>query len=160
MSKDKCILCGEKKENADGNTVEETEKTRRMGIPTGFVCSNCAADVDEVEGPDVPCRLSDCRNAEEAAIKTHQFLTALADSTGYAESGVRLFSPDESHEKFDSDCWSVSWQEGPFEWANALLGGESLTSRELPVGGKPEVVGLQSDGFGSETYRGREILFY
>lgn len=94
----------------------------------------------------------DC--AEDAAKALYKHLIEDQDA---GESCV-LHDPDDNPQ---TDCWAVSWEGGPYQWANALIGGSSLYARELRTGADPEVTGwYDQDDWMAEPYFSFDLQFY
>jgi len=48
-----------------------------------------------------------------------------------SDEGIVVKNPAETKRCFDSECWSICWEGGPFEWAVALSGGSNLWAGEF-----------------------------
>lgn len=76
--------------------------------------------------------------AEEMAKAFHRDLQEYAQVMfDQQPTEVLLFDPDHPNSRWG---WEVSWEGGAFEWASAVLGGQSLTAREFPGKGTAEFV--------------------
>jgi len=158
MSEDKkCIACGSFK--SEGKTSSPTKETKRLGIPTGFVCQDCIDEVDKSveERPDIPLDLSNCSTPKEAVHKCHQFLEMISSDS----AELLLLSPEESSRKGMGSAWTILWESGsPSEWASNLLGERSMYASELGLQGSPQVVGLyDNNGFHVTQYRSFDLQF-
>lgn len=103
--------------------------------------------------------LSEHDDPEDAARALYDYLDDLFDSP----DGLYLYDPTEAAAKRDGTAvWTVAYEGGPFEWAQALLAGESLFARELAeAGGRPQVVGFyETDDWHAEPYYSFDIQFY
>lgn len=60
---------------------------------------------------------STVKTPEEAAKGFHKALSAYAATHGYDAKYVYLWEPQETARRGYGNCWMVSWEDGPFEWA-------------------------------------------
>lgn len=49
----------------------------------------------------------------------------------YDAKNIVVWSPKVSRDMGYGECWTVCWEEGPFEWARCLLGGSSIYAGEF-----------------------------
>lgn len=163
MSTRTCLSCDEEKPEDGGEVIEETDETRRMGIPTGFVCGDCIDDAPEWEGPETPLDLSSCGSAEDAARTLYEFLQDYAAEMDMNPGAIQLYPPDAAAKRRDGHAnWTVAWEGGPYEWATQLTSEESMFRAELnrPFGTEPQVVGFYSNtGWTAEPYYSFDIQF-
>lgn len=126
------------------------------------------AALEDVEAIEPPERLdvSDYSTAAGAAKATHKALSEWAEFYFDAGDAVLLYDPEETSRKRDMggdvDAWTVAWEGGAYEWAFALTGGTSLTSREgYGSGGDPEVFGFhENDDVSVEPYYSFDLQFF
>jgi len=161
MSQKECIICEETKPESEGDQLVEDEKTRALGIPTGFICDSCTDDAPEYEGPETPLDLSQYPTAEGAAKALHEWLQEYAESMDYSASAVKLYPPSEAGKKRDGHAqWTVSWEGGPGEWAKNLTAGWPMSHAEFPeLDSDPEVVGFRNSNWTAEPYYSFDLQF-
>jgi len=122
--------------------------------------------LEDVDTPEPPERVdvSGYKTAAGAAKATHEALQEWADFMGYDPEAVALYDRDDTQDKRGTDAWCVAWEGGPYEWANALSGGTTLTGfagSTMTYDGDPEVAGLTSgDGFDVECHYSFDLLFF
>ena len=109
--------------------------------------------------------VSGYKTAAGAAKATQKALQNWAEFYGHDPENITLYNPSETREKrnmhSDTDCWTVSWEGGPSEWAPSLTGGEWIGWSEYGGSSEPEVSGLL-DGkeFGVDCYYSFDLQFY
>ena len=81
-------------------------------------------------------------NPKEAAHMFHTALVKEADAAGYSTKYIYLWSPEETNERGYGNCWSVFFEDGPYDWGIDL---------SIKMHGKT---------FYCETYYGFDLLFY
>jgi len=122
--------------------------------------------------------LTKLERAETAARRCHGALQAMLNRSakelegmdlkdlGPKAENVHLWEP--GHECNPSGSWMVSWEEGPFEWALALSGGESMYAEELAedfhamgftLDRSPEIILCPSFGWFAEPQNGYQMTF-
>lgn len=115
---------------------------------------------------NTPVDLSGYKTAYGAARKTYETLRTLAEDMGQKpDSEVSFYTPEETRRyrdmRGDVDCYTVSWEAGPYEWAPAVTGGESIYWNEFGGSFPPEMVGiLDGDGWGCECYYSFDLQFF
>lgn len=114
---------------------------------------------------DTPVDLSEYKTAHGAAKKTYTTLQALAEDMGQNPDEVSFYGPEETRRvrdmRGDHDVYTVAWEGGPFEWAPAVTGGESIYWGEFGGSIPPEIVGiLDGDGWGVECYYSFDLQFF
>lgn len=57
------------------------------------------------------------RGTEAAAKEFHKALCAYAEKAGFMTQYIALWNPDETQARGYGNCWMVSWEDGPHEWA-------------------------------------------
>lgn len=114
-----------------------------------------------------PIDLSGYKTAYGAARKLYETLQAIAEDIGQNPDEVSFYDPAESRRVRDmhpdgADVYTVSWEAGPWEWALALSGGDSIYANEFgSYGLSPEVVGFyESDGWSAEPYYSFDLQFF
>lgn len=89
-------------------------------------------------------------------------LRELAEKYGYNPERVRLRGPEKDARVIGQGegTWRVVWEDGPFEWAIRLLGGDSMFGGMVPeaIGTGPEVE--VPEGIHCETWRGFDVGFF
>lgn len=109
--------------------------------------------------------LSQYTEAEAAAKAFAAFLRDYAEKVGQKRSEIVFLYPPEHRDRFgNSAAFHVMWEGGPFEWAIALMGGESLGSAEFPelrlTSNEPEVTGFTGENWSSDPYYSFSVAFY
>jgi hypothetical protein len=135
------------------------EEDRRMAEAFGVDTDDVEVDVD-VTVPD-KVDVSGYKTAAGAAKKTAEALREHADSMGYNPDNVVLYDREDQYQGYDA--WAVVWEGGPYNWATALTGGESLTAfaGRAGFGSDPEVDGLTSGaGFDVECHFSFDLVFF
>lgn len=60
---------------------------------------------------------AEAKSAKQAAKAVYKLLQAEAKAQGQLDSEVRLIAPGEPSYLGEKDCWIVTWEAGPYEWA-------------------------------------------
>jgi len=147
----------------DATTVDDEDDRR---VAEAFGVDTDAVDPDDYPEPPERVDVGDYKTAAGAAKKTHEALREWADYMGYNPDGVTLHDPDETNEIRDvaGRAWCVSWEGGPYEWSNALSGGEALTAfagAKIEYGTTPEITGfVDATEWHVECYYSFDLLFY
>lgn len=101
----------------------------------------------------MPLDLSKKKSAKAAAKALYRYLKNKHDAN------AQLHSPSENPR--GNNAWGVVWESGPYEWAIALTGGESMYAGEFGFGSDPEVVGFyDQDGWMAEPHFSFDLQFY
>ena len=77
------------------------------------------------------------------------------------ENSVVVWSPEEAINYTSSKAWVVSWEEGPFEWAQSVLGGCSFYDFEHgKYSGSYQAVNTDEANCSPECLNGFQIGFF
>ena len=93
-----------------------------------------------------------------AASEVAKYLKEYTDNTGL---GVTILDPKRSAECGYGDCWTVVWEEGPYEWT-MISAGSALTCGETgdyaTPGDWPK--GISNEHVFCEAYSGHVLCFF
>lgn len=150
--------------NDDLLTPSDAEIAEAFGVEdVDDITDEMLADIDVPEVRD-PLDVSEYKSAAGMAKAVHERLQHYAETIGHDPEAVLLYDPEEAAAKRSGHGhWTVAWEGGPYEWAHALLGGESLSAREFPSPGEPtpEVEGFhENDHVDAEPYYSFDLQFY
>ena len=104
-----------------------------------------------------PAKILKAKTAKTAAKLFHEYLCKIKGS----DSGLYLWSPEETRERGWGSGWAVCWEEGPYEWT-MISAGCTLHAGSSGVYSKP---GPFKDGLGNkcwyaEPYNSFVLNFY
>ena len=96
-----------------------------------------------------------------AAQQLYDYLRELAVQLGNNPEYVYFWSISESEERGYGKCYTVCWEEGPFDWAVALSGGTSIYAGELGNYSLPAEIDVNCGEYWfAEPYNGFIMGFY
>ena len=106
-------------------------------------------------------KLINAKSPREACQKTGRYLKSLAKELGYNPDNVYVRNPKESENYVGSKAWSVTWEEGPFEWAYNLSGGSSIYAGEFCSYSTPSEIKIwDMPNYIAECQNSFTLLFY
>lgn len=99
--------------------------------------------------------LSKYKTKAGGAKALYRFLKAKAVELGLPATSVFICSPAENEARGYGSSWSVSWEEGPYEWAIGVSGGSSMYGPERGYGPdtpKPEIYAFNDNWYVEPWY--------
>jgi len=108
-----------------------------------------------------PKKVLESKTVKMAAARFAEWLRAECRKSGDSDEFLFLWSPAESRDRGYGDCWTVCWEDGPFEWT-MVCAGSGLYGAEMGDYGSPGPFpnGLDGDGWHSEPQNGFMLCFY
>ena len=102
------------------------------------------------------------KTPKTAAKRFYAWVLLKAAALGKDSDYIFLWSPEESKQRGYGNCWTVCWEEGPFEWAPAISGGSDLYAGEAENFSKPGPFpnGLRGFGWLAEPWNSFILGFY